>query len=213
MKNKIIKASFLPLVLILFQVIVFFITKWLALDVNVIINSKIDNAIPFLPYFIYFYVSWYLLLFIVPFIAFFKDKEVLKEYAILSVVTCILVGITYLVYPTSIIRANFSVNNISSFLVDLMYKIDTPVRNCFPSAHCIYSFLFIYCVAKMKNIDNKYKSILIIISSLIVPTTLFIKQHVFIDVVGAVIYTIVIYFVTKVLLKSKLIKKIKYFEK
>lgn len=208
MKNKVVKASLISITLILLQTIIFFLTKWSVNSIHLINNSSIDSFIPFSPYFIYFYVSWYILLFLIPFIAYFKNKKVLNEYIILSITTCILVGLTYIIYPTTIIRANFSINNISSYLVNLMYKIDTPVRNCFPSAHCIYSFIFIICLFKIKNINKIFRYFLIFISIMIIPTTLLIKQHVFIDVVGAIIYIVFIIIISKLLIKHIKFKRI-----
>ena len=56
-----------PVFLTLSQVIIYFITK-LFLNNEFVLNNLLDDQIPFVPYFIYSYISWYILLFLVPMI-------------------------------------------------------------------------------------------------------------------------------------------------
>lgn len=206
--KKFLKASLIAIGSILFQCGVFFITRNLGLNAH-LLGNNIDAAIPFNANFIYFYFIWYIFLYMVPVILYYKNKEGLKKYLVLATISSIILGITYLVYPTTMVRADFDVNNISTWLTNFIYKADEPVRNCFPSAHCIFAFLFIISTIKEKNISIIIKDIIIFASLMVLPTVLLIKQHVIADVIGAVIYIIIIYFISKLVLKIKPIKNLK----
>lgn len=67
--------------------------------------------------------------------------------------------------------------------------------NCFPSMHCIISFLFIFSVIGCRNLSNKYKWVISILSCLIVISTLLVKQHVVVDVISGFIISSFVYFI------------------
>ena len=99
------------------------------------------------------------------------------------------------------VRADIVSNSISEYLVNFIYKIDTPILNCFPSMHCIISFIFIYVALLDKDLKLGSKIFIILWALSVVLSTVFIKQHVFVDVVSAFIVSIVMYVI---------VKKIKY---
>lgn len=205
--NKFLKASLYAIITILLQSGIFFITRALALDAT-LLSSLFDDTTPFIPEYIYFYFVWYIFLFLIPFILYFKDKELLKEYLVTAIVCDLFLLVTYVVYPTTIARAEFNVTGISTWLVDFIYNADLPVRNCFPSAHCLYSFMFVFFIYRLNNIKPIFKYIIIFLSLMVLPTVLFIKQHVVADVIGAAVYFIVCVIIAKLFLKMKWLKPI-----
>ena len=69
--------------------------------------------------------------------------------------------------------------------------IDEPTC-CLPSIHCLSCFYIILALLKSKT--NKYFKITnVIVCILIVFSTLFIKQHVILDVLASLIITIISY--------------------
>lgn len=191
------KEKYKPLLycisLVIYQSILYFIAKLSPFNIT-LIGSNLDNKIPFIDEFIYFYISWYLMLFVVPYLIYKKDKDIFKKYLITIIACNTFVFFIYFLYPTTINRPNIIVKDITSFITYFIYKIDTPALNCFPSMHCIISFIYMYIVI-FENKFSKYRLIIITWSSLIILSTLFVKQHVLLDVLGAFVISLVIYFV------------------
>ena len=83
------------------------------------------------------------MLFVVPYLLYKSDEEFFKRYFVSTFISITVAGLIYIFFPTSIVRASINGSGITNFIVKFIYLIDTPVMNCFPSMHCIISFLFI----------------------------------------------------------------------
>lgn len=182
-----------PVFLTLSQVIIYFITK-LFLNNEFVLNNLLDDQIPFVPYFIYSYISWYILLFLVPMIYMKYDKKTLKKYTYTNFISVLVCGIIFIIFPTTINRPNIEVTSITTWLVNTIYYFDTPAVNCLPSIHSLICFIFILCNIKA-NIKTSYKCIIDILSVLIILSTLFIKQHVIYDVLSAFVVSSITYII------------------
>jgi len=137
--------------LIAFQVCNYTITQ-LFIGEPTLIGSAIDNKIPFVSEFIYFYIVWYPMLVIVPYILYLCNKQKFYKYSV-SVIICALIGsVIFLLFPTTVERAVITGTSISEKIVLLIYQADSRALNCFPSFHCILSLLFIVAVYKDKKI-------------------------------------------------------------
>lgn len=180
--------------LVIYQSLLYLISKLTPIKAT-ILTSTIDSRIPFIPYFIYFYILWYVMLFIVPYLLYKSDKEIFKKYFVSTFISITIAGLIYIFSPTSIVRASINGSGITNFIVKFIYLIDTPVMNCFPSMHCIISFLFIFSVIGCRNLSNKYKWVISILSCLIVISTLLVKQHVVVDVISGFIISSFVYFI------------------
>ena len=180
----------------IFQSLIYFITK-LFQNNPVYLNNAIDDRIPFIPSFVIFYVMWYLFLILIPLLILKYNKKVFDKYIVVSIVYAILEGIIFILFPTTMNRQPLVVTDISTWVVDIIYKVDTPVCNLFPSAHCAFSILFIISILDVKEVKKEYKILIIISSLLIILSTLFIKQHVVIDVLGALLIVPIYYILRK----------------
>lgn len=180
----------------IFQSLIYFITK-LFQNNPVYLNNAIDDRIPFIPSFVIFYVMWYLFLILIPSLILKYSKKVFDKYIVVSIVYAILEGIIFILFPTTMNRQPLVVTDISTWVVDIIYKVDTPVCNLFPSAHCAFSILFIISILDVKEVKKEYKILIIISSLLIILSTLFIKQHVVIDVLGALLIVPIYYILRK----------------
>ena len=190
--NKIeLKPLLIATGLIAFQSIIFFGVKLFQNNFNTI-GNHIDELIPFNYLAIIPYYIWYFMIFYIPYYLYQKDKDMLSKY-LLSYIVCVLVAdLIFLVYPSMVVRPEIEVKGVLSFLTKVIYWVDNPPINCFPSMHCAVSMLFILTVCNSKNISNRFKVITTIISILIMISTLVIKQHVFIDLVsGDIIMTLI----------------------
>ena len=180
----------------IFQTLIYFITK-LFQNNPVYLNNAIDDRIPFIPSFVIFYVMWYLFLILIPLLILKYNKKVFDKYIVVSIVYAILEGIIFILFPTTMNRQPLVVTDISTWVVDIIYKVDTPVCNLFPSAHCAFSILFIISILDVKEVKKEYKILIIISSLLIILSTLFIKQHVVVDVLGALLIVPIYYILRK----------------
>ena len=190
LKNK--KILMLILFLFIYQTSLYLIAKITPIEINVVGNA-IDNKIPFIPQFIFAYISWYVMLFLVPYIFYKTNPKSFNKYYITTFL-CITIGLfIYFFYPTTMYRADIEFKSISEYLVNIIYKMDTPALNCLPSMHCVISFIFIYVSLTEKNLNIKYKVLLTIWSLLVIVSTLFVKQHVLVDVISAFILSLIVF--------------------
>ncbi len=206
------KIEFKPLIttilLITFQTACYFISKMLEGTPHLIGNS-IDDFIPFNMIFIIPYCLWYLLIFVVPYYIYKKDKDLFIRYIYCYILCTILANIIFIIYPTTVIRPDVIVKGPISFLTNFIFWTDTPIMNCFPSLHCAMSFIFIAYILEAKGIKKIVKISVIIISILIMISTLFIKQHVFIDLISGNVLAIISYLIIKKFYKKyNLLKKL-----
>ena len=181
------------------QFLLYFLNKVFISDYN-IINSFLD--VPFNGYFIYFYNAWYPFILICYFLIYKYDNKLFKPLLATVILTAILSEITFVIYPTEVLRPTIEVNNVTSWLVDLTYKMDYPAVNCLPSLHCIYCFIMGYYIYISKNINKNGKIFIIIFSFMIVLSTLFVKQHIIEDVILSLIYTTISIIIVKIFNKK-----------
>lgn len=191
-----LKVIWIIISLIIFECIMYLLAKITPFNPYLLI-SVFDNNLPYINYFVYFYIGWYLMLFFVPYFIYLNSKTCFKEY-ITNFIGCVFISsIVFLIFPTTIIRNTALGTSFNDFVVSLIYKIDTPILNCLPSMHCAISFLFIYYAIILKNTKWYYRLIIIILSILVITSTLLIKQHVIYDVFTALIMVFISVFITK----------------
>ncbi len=158
----------------------------------------LDNQIPFLRWTIWFYVSQYL---IIPFSFVLVKKTENYTSMFYSMLLATLFSCTiFLLYPTSINRPE----TLDSSLIDtvrwLLYQLDSPT-NCFPSLHVALACLSGVFIAR----EYRWFGIVSWIwSSLIIISTMTLKQHYVIDVIGGIAIATLSYCLTSVLIKGNI---------
>lgn len=188
MKKDNIKVIKFIIFLCLLQGASYYICKFTPFD-TIRLMSSFDDKIVRDPNYVFFYISWFPMLVIVPFLVSKTNKDNLFKYAGMYIIGIIVSFLTFFFFPTEILREELVVNNISSWILNIVYMFDTPATNCLPSMHVFACLLFIYFSFK---IDNKNKVLekvirigIIFLSIMIIVSTMVIKQHVIYDVVGA----------------------------
>jgi membrane-associated phospholipid phosphatase len=196
LKEKIeIKPLIATVCLVCIQSILYFVSKLLQGNLNLIGNT-IDTKIPFVPAFFIPYCIWYLMIFLIPYYLYCKDKDKFVKYVI-SYVLCSMIGnIVFISYPSTVARPTVTGTDIFSLIARFIYWIDTPT-NCFPSLHCAISMLFILYICESKNTNIITKISVCIISILIMLSTLFTKQHVVVDFISGDILALIVYLIVK----------------
>lgn len=173
------------------------------------LSSNLDDAVPFVPEFIYAYIFWYIMILAVPFILYLTNKTSFYKYNVSLFITIIIGFVIFVAFPTTVNRPEIEVKGITTWLLNTIYLLDTPSLCCLPSMHCALCFLMIIYSVSTKEMKLYKKIIITLVSILIILSTLFIKQHVIIDAVIALIITvIVIFIVNKFKLHEKIQEKI-----
>ena len=191
--------------LMLMQAIIFTVIKYLQIDYHVM-ASKIDDAIPFIPQFVYIYNIFYPFVFIVLYYVFLSDKECYYRGIMAGTIGYLLCDIIFLLYPTIMIRPEVMYDKldlITGFIVKITYLVDSPPLNCFPSIHCLFCFQAAYTTIVSKNISKIDKTVITFILFLIAISTVLVKQHYFYDILGALTVFIISNVITYLLFNSK----------
>ena len=163
-----------------------------------VIDTVFDDYIPFCEYFIVPYLLWfpYQILTVLYFI--FRNKNK-KEYY--QLIFNMMMGMTVFLivsyaYPNVLhLRpSEFPRENVFTDMVRWLYRTDTPT-NVLPSIHVFNSIGCAIALIKSKKFkDNKPMHIFAIISAVLITlSTMFIKQHSFMDAVAASIIAYVLY--------------------
>ena len=148
--------------------------------------TGLDDKIPFMEVFILPYISWYgFIIFTLMYLCFYDKKMYFKTLAslILGLVLCY---IFYFVFQTTVPRPEVNSGNFCTKLVAIIYSADKPY-NCFPSIHVLTCFLMVrgICSSTMKNKKNVF--VITSMATIIIISTLFVKQHVIADVISGIL--------------------------
>ena len=172
-----------------------------------LIGSSFDTKTPFISFFVYFYFIWYFMLFLVPYIMATYDKRAYTKYTLSCVISCFIAGIIFIIYPTKIVRYVGDLTGLSGYLVSFIYSMDDATC-CLPSLHVLLATLF--TIGSFNSKCPKYVKITTLILSLLITlSTLFIKQHVLVDAISAVIIAIIVYFIVcKTHIYEKVLKRV-----
>ncbi len=160
------------------------------------LNRRIDEFIPFCEYFIIPYIFWVFYILGVCVFMLFKatDKE-FHQFGITLIIGMSLCLFICMVYPNGVqLRPENLPDNIFGTIVNYLYMSDTPT-NVFPSIH-VFNSLAVHisltkCEALKKRHSIKWFSFITCI--LICMSTLFLKQHCVIDVIGSVGLMVILY--------------------
>ena len=164
-----------------------------------IIHCKLDDFIPFCEIFVIPYILWFAYVAIFLCLFFLLSKEEfykLTAYMFIGMTICLFL---FTIYPNGhdLRLVEFPRNNTFTYLVSRFYTADT-CTNVLPSIHCFNSLVIMIAVIK-SNVLRKFKyynaiNITCIITTiLIMLSTVFIKQHSILDMVAAIILSIVMY--------------------
>lgn len=153
--------------------------------------TNIDKTIPFLKIFILPYIMWYGYIFIGLIYLCMKNRKMYYTSLISLNIGIVACYITYAIFQTTVTRPILTNSDILSKLVNMIYMNDNPF-NCFPSMHVTTTYII------MKGINDTQNSIITsflfnIIGILIIISTQFVKQHVILDLIFAMLLSEIIF--------------------
>lgn len=161
-----------------------------------VVQSTLDSHIPFLEIFIIPYFLWFGFVALGVVYFFFKDvKDYYRLIAFLYSGMTIFLIWSY-VYPNRLFLRPmaFTRDNIFIRMVQHLYAIDTPT-NVFPSIHVFNSLGIAIAVLNSNRLRN-FRAVRIgsvVLATLIVLSTMFLKQHSLIDVTGGCVMAATLY--------------------
>ncbi|SHJ85549.1 PAP2 superfamily [Clostridium cavendishii DSM 21758] len=160
----------------------------------IVLVSDYDKKIPFIKEFILAYDIWYIFIIFGLFYLLFHNIHSYYE-AVIGLSVGLLVCYTiYTFFQTTVPRPSIIGNDFFSVLVNFTYKNDLPY-NCFPSIHVFTTSIMMISLSKEESLGKIYGGIINIIGILIILSTLFVKQHVILDVLVAIELSVAIYII------------------
>lgn len=158
----------------------------------VILSTNVDDKIPFLPVFILPYIIWYA--FILGYLVYFwyKDTRVYLKTLTMIVIGELVCFVIYFFFQTTVPRPNLVGDGILIDLVGIIYSHDQPY-NAFPSIHVLTTFAIILGNINIRNKHIFHSVFVPVMGSLIIISTLFVKQHYILDMFASMFLTSFIY--------------------
>ncbi len=180
--------AYIPLILVLIiNFITYNFSKLITNSfVHYNISSFIDDFLPFFPVFIIFYLLAYFQ-WIIGFILIAREsREFCFRFLSAEIIAKLCCLLLFFVFPTTMIRPEITGTGIFDFLTKIVYFFDQPV-NLFPSIHCLESYLLFRCSFFMKRVPWWYKYVTFVFSFMVCLSTVFVKQHVFWDILAGIV--------------------------
>ncbi|WP_066496295.1 phosphatase PAP2 family protein [Abyssisolibacter fermentans] len=172
--------------------------------------TDIDRAVPFLKIFILPYIFWYIYVLGGLVYLCFKNKKVYYIALASLNIGLIICSVLYYYFQTTVLRPELVDNDILTRLVTFIYNHDQPY-NCFPSTHVTTTYIVMKGINAIK-IYKSFKLLTNIIGILIILSTQFVKQHVILDLIFAILLGEIVYKIVEflsndggVILKKKII--------
>jgi membrane-associated phospholipid phosphatase len=172
----------------------------------VILSTDIDDKIPFLPIFVIPYIIWYA--FILGYLVYFwyKDTRVYLKTLTLIVIGELVCFVIYFFFQTTVPRPTLVEDGILIELVGMIYSHDQPY-NAFPSIHVLTTFAIILGNINISNKHIIHSTFVPVMGSLIIISTLFVKQHYILDMFASMFLTSFIYGIVFELFEFKVAEK------
>jgi membrane-associated phospholipid phosphatase len=146
----------------------------------------IDEILPFIPFFVLFYILAYVQWGMNYVVHSRIGKEQFYHIVTADIIAKLLCMICFILLPTEITRPQVPEGGIWNFLTKLIYSLDTP-RNLFPSIHCLESWIAFRAALMMKGAPRWYAPLQLFVSAMVFLSTVFIKQHFFVDIIAGIL--------------------------
>lgn len=163
-----------------------------------VVHSKLDPFIPFAEIFIIPYLLWFVYIFITVAYFFLTSKTDFYKCCANLFIGMTICLIIYTIWPNGhylrVDLDNLGRSNIFITLLSKIYTIDT-ATNVFPSIHVFNSVAALIAINKSERLHHikwvRWSAFVLTI--LICMSTVFLKQHSILDILGALALNIVMY--------------------
>ena len=166
----------------------FLVGRLTEFDQAVSLTTRFDQRIPFLPKFVWFYMTIYPI-FLIPFLN-VRDRQFFKLMAYAYTTVMVICYTIFFVFPVAMDRPTFEVVDLSTWALQKFYNND-PRVNCFPSTHVTMAML----ASLMLYEINRAQGIFCVVLTLVISaSTVLIKQHYVADVLVALVIAAIVYY-------------------
>lgn len=212
-RRLIIQGFILSVLLLILAAVLYRITFIHASQVDPLVYDVkipiIDDKIPVIPIFFIGYNLSFIYWFFAPFYIVMSGKKNTLKFVLIFVVTLTICNLILYFYPTKLDRIAEGLfdpanNSFGYKLLHICYNVDGGVieYNLLPSTHCANSVVY-YQALKHKSIPKHIQNIALISTIIVSISTLFIKQHYFIDVVVGILIPIIVKLIIDIILRYK----------
>ena len=146
-----------------------------------------DGAIPLAPEWTLIYVLTFLFWAGGLVFAAWQEEELCCKLCTGVIVGYAMCAVMFLVLPTSIARPEVTGTAYYDDLLRATYGADIP-SNLFPSMHCMMSYMIFRALTVSPGIKRPYRIAAGVLVVLICASTLYIKQHYFVDTVAGIVF-------------------------
>ena len=181
--------AYIPIIaMLLLNWLVYFGTRFFTTDMHhYSMYTPLDEMIPFVPAFISIYILAYFQWIFGYGIIAKENKEIFMRIVIAELIAKALALVCFIAIPTTIERPEITGTGFWDTLTACVYNSDAP-DNLFPSIHCLESWMCFRGAMYLKKPGRWYKYASLVFTLLVFASTVFVKQHVVLDMAGAVIF-------------------------
>ena len=145
----------------------------------------IDDWMPLTAWFISFYILSYVQWFWNYIVHSRQDKITCYRIVMADLIAKLSCLVFFVCIPTEINRPEIVGDGIWEQLTRFIYSTDTP-RNLFPSIHCLESYLCFRGALLIKKAPKWYAPAQLIFAIFVFLSTVYVKQHFFVDIIGGI---------------------------
>jgi membrane-associated phospholipid phosphatase len=152
-------------------------------------ETSLDRALPYVKEVIIIYIP---VAFLQSVIGFYMISRNTREHC-LTLIGAEMIGkllclICFLFLPTTMVRADIIGTDLLNRCVGYLYEIDA-ADNLFPSIHCLESWVVTRGAFRCKKVPKWYCVFCVVITLGIFASTVLVKQHVVVDILGGILVT------------------------
>ena len=149
-------------------------------------SIPLDDHIPLITQFVWVYYFTFPLGIASIYILYFKNREAMWNVVTAFVLACFISMIFYFVYPTEMIKPALDPVTLADKMTIATWHASRPVC-CLPSQHCFMALSCIFASFFEKKTHWAIRVFTIICGVLIIMSTVFIKQHYFLDFIASLV--------------------------
>lgn len=154
------------------------------------LSLPIDSYFPLVKWFIIIYIPVAYAQWIYGFALSAREKKLTcKKIFTAEIIAKLMCMVCFLVMPTTMVRNDLTDTDLLSRWIQFVYDTD-PADNLFPSIHCLESYILTRCFFSkrigMEHCPSWFKWISIPVTLLVFASTLYMRQHVFVDIIAAI---------------------------
>lgn len=141
--------------------------------------TAFDESAPFIPIFVFAYVSIYYISVVPAFL--FRSRWILRRSIVAYTTMSVISFIIFLAFPVEmVLRPNLQEGEgFATWLLAMIYAVDHPY-NCCPSLHVGLALMGAFTIG---CVDKRFGNVAALIALFVCASTIFIKQHYIIDVI------------------------------